>query len=270
LRYLFGLHNEAIQANLPIELDLSDCRTISHAAISLIYGASRQFAFNYYTAQEKILKKLADHLNWGTNTPHVDPASLHSIPLKFFKTGEEVIDYLDQHWLGPGWVSMSSELKGALIGRTYEIFNNSFQHSDKGVVYSCGEHLRQARRLKLAIVDFGIGIPGSVRPFLKDKYNLPFDPNDVSCMKWAMQPRMTTKPGKGHEGIGLDLLREMVEKNQGKLDIYSHFAHVLVSKEGIQFSRSNTFFGGTLVNISFQCDDRYYRFLHEDNDEPLF
>ena len=70
--------------------------------------------------------------------------------------------------------------------------------------------------------------------------------------------------------MGLDLLKDFVKINKGKLEIFSHEGYALIEDTQEVFMDCQTFFEGTLVNISFKCDESYYHFTSETTDEPLF
>jgi hypothetical protein len=88
-------------------------------------------------------------------------------------------------------------------------------------------------------------------------------------MEWAFQRGTSTKPGMGR-GLGLDLLQEFVIQNKGRLEMFSHEGYVSIADGKTSFSERDTFFEGTLVNISLRCDESYYCLASELGDEPLF
>ena len=49
----------------------------------------------------------------------------------------------------------------------------------------------------------------------------------LECLKWALSQGNTTKTGMGR-GISINLLRAFINKNAGKLHIYSHDAYVCI------------------------------------------
>ena len=118
-------------------------------------------------------------------------------------------------------------------------------------------------------MDFGVGIPSNVRFFFKDDPRAQFF-SAANCIKWAFLRGTTTKPNGTSRGMGLDLLKEFVKINKGKLEIFSHEGYALIDETQEIFMNRQTFFEGTLVNISFRCDESYYRFASEVPEEPLF
>lgn len=73
-------------------------------------------------------------------------------------------------------------------------------------------------------------------------------------------------------GIGLDILKQFVKLNGGKLEIFSHNGYAIIDQCNESYQVKKTFFKGTLVNITLKCDESYYC-LERDfdlDDKPLF
>jgi len=181
-----------------------------------------------------------------------------------------IMDYLELSWLGRGWVHVSRRLRDAIVGHMWEIYNNAFEHSGSEIgVFSCGQHFPTYDELVLSVVDFGQGIPAKVRNFLSS------DPRAeqltaAGCLRWAFQRGTTTKPREEPGGLGLDLLKEFVRINQGKLEVYSNEGYVLIDKDGERFTNRATFFEGTVFHITLRCDENLYRFADETNGSVPF
>lgn len=133
--------------------------------------------------------------------------------------------------------------------------------------FTCGQHYPKNRELNLTIADFGVGIPSNVRLFHGKQFR-PEQLSASSCIQWAFQSGTSTKLGS--RGIGLDLLQAFVRKNRGRLEIFSHEGYALVTENGVSFGDRQTFFEGTLVNISLRCDEKYYCLTSELTFEPPF
>ncbi len=71
-------------------------------------------------------------------------------------------------------------------------------------------------------------------------------------------------------GMGLDRLKEFVRLNQGCLEVFSHDGYARIDRQTERYETHGTTFEGTLLNISLQCDDRYYCFKSEAPAVPLF
>jgi len=181
-----------------------------------------------------------------------------------------IMDYLGLSWLGRGWVHVSRRLRDAIVGRMWEIYNNAFEHSGSEIgVSSCGQHFPTHNELVLSVVDFGQGIPAKVRKFLSS------DPRAeqltaAGCLRWAFQRGTTTKPKEEPGGLGLDLLKEFVRINQGKLEVYSNEGYALIDKDDERFTNRTTSFEGTVFHITLRCDENLYHFADETNGSMPF
>jgi signal transduction histidine kinase len=155
-----------------------------------------------------------------------------------------------------------------LVGKACEIYVNAFDHSHSPVgVFTSGQHYPRRKQLKLCVVDFGVGIPDTVRSYLKEP-----EKTGAESMQWAFQKGNSSKKRQGPNiarGLGLDLLREFVKANCGTLEIFSHDGEALINRLQSFTSRSAGF-PGTLVNITFSCDESFYRLASEATGKPLF
>jgi signal transduction histidine kinase len=122
-------------------------------------------------------------------------------------------------------------------------------------------------KLHLAVIDFGIGIPASVRS-LSENTSL----DSAKALEWAFQSGTTTKQDRVSRGLGLNLLQDFITKNHGCLTIFSNDGCVTVDDNGVSYMMGETDFSGTLVNIALQCNEHYYCLASEvpSTEEPLF
>ena len=177
-----------------------------------------------------------------------------------------IMDYLTLNWIGNGWVHVSPRLRDAIAGRMWENYSNAFEHSGTPVgVFSCGQLFRRHKNLILSVVDFGRGIPTNVRTFLRqyaDESQVA-QITDSTCLKWAFGRGNTTCMGGVARGLGLDLLKEFVRINQGKLEVYSNKGYAIIDHTGESFESRKREFGGTVMHITLRCDENLYRFRDE-------
>lgn len=274
---LFYLWNQANNDKLDVTFEFSNCRFLPHNAVAFLGGLARliqsrggtvRFALN--TISQKVKTNLAQNGFLSTLGFGGTHWSGNSIPYREDLYQDEIalVDYLKTHWLGHGWVHVSKLLRDAIVGRVWEIYANAFEHGQSPIgIFSCCQHYPNKHELKLSVVDFGVGIPSNVRMFFKH------DPrahslNAASCLKWAFQRGTTTKPN--NRGLGLDLLKEFVKINKGKLEVFSHEGYAIIDSKREEFLNRSTFFEGTLINITFICDESYYHLASEVVEEPLF
>lgn len=261
LRSLFALLRNG--QTRPQIIDFSECNSISHVGYAFVLGCVQDFPERFHldptTVSQRIFAEVNRHFFWLLEGRSEGAVEAHAVPSREFKSDDDVIGYLLDDWLGPGWVIVSDNLKRALAGRTYEIFANAWEHSSAEKVFCCGRHREAQNELQLAIIDFGHGIPGLVRPYILEHHGI--EVSDTQCLKWAMQKGATTSDTA--RGLGLDLLKEFVEINHGQLDIYSHSGHLNLCSDGATLNRIEPGFMGTLVNITFRCDNVRYQFASE-------
>lgn len=114
----------------------------------------------------------------------------------------------------------------------------------------------------MTLVDFGIGIPATVR---KHQNRPTLSAED--SLAWAFQDGSTTKPHLMARGNGLKIIKEFVRANQGKLEIYSEHGYACIDENGEQFMQRPTAFHGTIVQVTLKSDEQYYRLVDESEDE---
>jgi len=268
---LFWILEEAEATRSDIRFTFSTCLFLRPNAVAFLGGLARQIeskgrsvTFDWDTLKDNWVKTTLRQN--GFAGMFGDPSSGWSgdcIPYREdpSRDANAIMDYLEESWLGRGWVHVSKNLTDAIVGRVWEIYNNAFEHSESHGVYSCGQYFKHHNDLILSVVDFGHGIPENVKYFLKrdPRANLL---TAAACLRWAFQRGNTTKtdePG----GLGLDLLKELVCLNQGKLEVYSNEAYVLIDKSGEQYENIAVSFKGTAVHITLRCDEKLYRFANE-------
>ena len=277
---LFALWNQVNDDFLDVTFDFSRCGFLRQNAVAFLGGLARliesrfgNVIFDWNTLRNNIRGNLEQNGFLSTFRHTGGPWTGNSIPYREdpSQDAENIMDYLKTKWLGRGWVHVSDLLRDAIVGRVWEIYANAFEHGQSSIgIFSCGQHYPRYHELKLTVVDFGVGIPSNVRYYFKD------DPrfqslNAASCLKWAFQRGTTTRPNGTSRGMGLDLLKDFVKINKGKLEIFSHEGYALIDEAQEIFTNRQTFFEGTLANITLRCDESlYYQFASEVTDKPLF
>jgi len=276
---LFSLWSQANDYFENIRFDFSNCNFLRPNAVAFLGGLARLIesrlgtaAFDWDTLADKVMTNLRQNGFAGT-FGHPSPGwTGNSIPYREDTSRDVngIMDYLEIYWLGRGWINVSQRLRDAIVGHMWEIYNNAFEHSGSEIgVFSCGQHFPTYDELVLSVVDFGQGIPAKVRNFLSS------DPRAeqltaAGCLCWAFQRGTTTKPREEPGGLGLDLLKEFVRINQGKLEVYSNEGYALIDKDGERFTNRTTSFEGTVFHITLRCDENLYRFADETNGNMPF
>lgn len=191
----------------------------------------------------------------------VEPSThKHSgIPFKSFdmKEEDEVEQYIYEYVLLSEKVpKMTDRAKRKIYRSIFEIYQNSVMHSGADVVFVCGQFYTRKKRMALTMVEVG-------RSFKENVTN--HDPSyagysGCQCIEWAVQSGNTTKPLSETGGLGIDLIREFLNMNEGKLQIRSADGYWEEKKGNVSSQSCKTPFNGSIVNIEFNLFDtkEYY------------
>lgn len=273
---LFGIWNQANDYFEYVRFDFSRCGFLRPNAVAFLGGLVRliesrmgSVTFDWSTLRNGAVMNTICQNGFAGSFGHGSPSwQGHSIPYREDKTLDmnSIMDYLTYNWIGKGWLHVSDKLRDAIAGKMWEIYNNAFEHSGTQIgVYSCGQHFRHRNELLLSVVDFGHGIPANVRSFLgkhvdeKLVSQLPAS----ACLKWAFERGNSTCDEIVPRGLGLDLLKEFIQLNQGKLEVYSNEGYGIIDEDGERFADLDIAFEGTLMHITLHCDEKFYRFKDE-------
>lgn len=271
---LFSLLNKVKNNYRNVRFDFSQCDFMRPNSVAFLGGLARWIQFQGGTVEFDwktlptsglAIKNLcqngfADAFNYSF--PGSDG---NSIPYREDKKLEmnSIMDYLTYSWIGKGWVHVSKRLQDAIAGRMWEIYNNAFEHSGTSIgVFSCGQYFPEINELILTVIDFGQGIPEKIRRFAKKDPRAQTLPANA-CLKWAFQRGTTTCIAGVARGLGLDLLKEFIRLNQGKLEVYSNEGYALIDKDGEKYKNRDISFEGTVIHITLCCDEHLYRFSDE-------
>jgi hypothetical protein len=274
---LFEIWSEVNDYFEDIRFDFSYCRFLRPNAVAFLGGLARLIesrmgtvTFDWNTLRNSWVKSTIRQNGFayafGDATA---PRDGSSIPYREDKTIDMngIMDYLTYNWIGKGWVHVSRKLRDAIAGRMWEIYNNAFEHSGTKIgVFSCGQYYRQQKHLVLSAVDFGRGIPVNVRSFFRqhtgDEVRVS-KLSDAACLEWAFERGNSTCTGSVARGLGLDLLKQFIRLNEGKLEMYSNDGYAVIDKDGERFENRELAFEGTVVHITLRCDENLYRFRDE-------
>lgn len=162
---------------------------------------------------------------------------------------------------------MSEKVRNKIIDNILEIFNNVKEHTNSKNVYACGQYFPKNSFLYFTIVDSGETIPYNVHTYC-NSIEIAVPDN---LLKWAIAPGHTTRQSKTPGGLGLSLLQDFIEINNGKLYIVS--GNEVYEKNG----KKDTYkimqypFPGTIVTMAFNLSDKsIYHMSSEDLSEIIF
>lgn len=165
----------------------------------------------------------------------------------------EFMDYVATEMLSkPDFPKHTKMLSKKINTSIFELFENARTHGNCKYIYTCGQIIKDedSTRLDFTIVDMGQTIKTNVNKYLK------VDFSGSQTIDWAMKSGNTTKTGSVSGGLGLDIIFEFIQLNNGRIQIVSsdgyweYFKNRKVKKE---FAKP---FLGTIANIEVNLDDK--------------
>jgi len=154
-------------------------------------------------------------------------------------------------WLGKS-LSISAGSLEQLRSCLGELFNNIEDHSGVSTGFFFAQHVPDIQRVRIALADFGVGIPEKVRSKIPHL-------NDGAALAKAFEEGFSTKSTPRNRGAGLDWLkRYAVETNGGSVSVASHFGRLRAKPhaDSAKFipTMGRVFFPGVLYYISLRTD----------------
>ena len=183
------------------------------------------------------------------------------------KEDKEFYKYINEQLLQKPNFPSHSELLGKKITESiFELYVNAITHGHCSFIHVCGQFFprKHNKPLYFTIVDKGITIKENVIKYLQNN-----EMTSAETIEWAMKSGNTTKMSNIPGGLGLGIIFEFIQKNNGKIHIvssdgYYEYSNSLIIKEKLKNS-----FEGTMVNLSFNLsDNKHYSLIEEE--KPLF
>lgn len=167
--------------------------------------------------------------------------------------------YIQEELLDKSEFPKHSERLGNEIKRNiYELFENARTHGKCNQIHTCGQFYPQRKKLHITIVDTGNTIVNNVTEYLK--INL----SASDCIDWAMKSGNTTKTGTISGGLGLGIIFDFINLNQGKIQIVSSNGYWELREGKTTKVDMNFSFAGTIANLEFDLkNDSLYSFADE-------
>lgn len=133
----------------------------------------------------------------------------------------------------------------------FEVFENAYTHGLCSCINTCGQYYpnKTPAVLDMTIVDMGHTIHQNVCDFLPDR-----NFTAIEAIEWAIQYGNSTKRNCTG-GLGLDLIINFIELNQGKIQIVSSDGYWECDKGVTKTDKMRYTFPGTIVNIEFNFED---------------
>lgn len=257
--------------------DFSECTFIKQNGVAFLAGLSSYIrkkggdvSIDEATIIPAVKMNLAQNGFLKEITGSSEPWAGNSVPLRKYTSRDVDLigTYLEERWIGKGWIHASNLLSRKIVGNVIELYANAFEHSKSDIeVFTCGQRFPQKMDLLLTIIDFGIGIPQSVNEYFKEKGE---NYNGISRLETAFQSGFSTKERGRPRGLGLDLLKNFIQKNNGSMDIYSNDEYARIRSNESIYMKKEFYFHGTAINIKLKCDEKYYVIEGEPLDEQYF
>lgn len=271
--YLCDLYNQSQQChNQTIVFDFSQIDFMEANLCALIGALFEKLESNGNTIGiENIPHKLSNILRRNTFLTSYGYSELidgYDTSLKYQRLNpkEDYIfyGYIRQLFSKPGFPSLSNRLGNEIAKNIFELYENARTHGRCNYIHACGQFFPRdpKKPLHFTIVDRGITIKENVSSFLEREISA------SEAIQWAMVSGNTTKREVG--GLGLGLIFEFIKRNKGKIHIVSSDGYYEFSNGQVITKRLTAPFGGTLINLSFNLNDKHYYWLKEESLDNIF
>ncbi|MEN6342629.1 MAG: hypothetical protein ABFC89_08730 [Methanospirillum sp.] len=276
---LFTLHEIVRTASEPILLSFEGCDFLRQNAVAFLGGllatarfAGRTVLLDEASMTDGVRRNLVKNRFLAEEGRSDQWYSDNVVPYRqdllvdWLRRTKLLMQHLSTHLFSKNWILMSRRVEGAVAGAIAELYLNAFEHSRSEIgVFTCGQYYPTIGQAGLAIIDFGVGIPSTVREYhARRESKTPTTLSSVEALRWALASGTSTKDDGLPRGNGLDFVTEFMRANQGQLDIYTHDAAVRVDRNGLDYRRSTTSFPGVAINLLLQCDgSKYFQFRDE-------
>ena len=260
---------DKLTIDMPYWFDANMCAPFG-AILSIINKKNTGITLDCPDKVMKILQKNQFLPNFGFDKPPMPDDYESTIEyIQFDVTDSDKFKkYVETHFGNNvhGLPKMSHELIKKFRESLYEIFVNSVFHSETNQIFACDQYFHLQNRLDFSIVDLGIGFHGNINKNM----NLHLSPKDAVI--WAMTENQTTKKGGiVPGGLGLKLIKEFIEQNNGKMQIVTYNGYWEFSNGRTTLNTFRSNFPGTVVNIEINTADSSSHFLESETDyEDIF
>ena len=177
-----------------------------------------------------------------------------AIPIRQFDMADETLveQYIYGYILKSNLVpEMSTGAQNKVFRSIFEIYQNSVMHSGANSNFVCGQYFNYRGTMALTMVEVGRTFKDNVCA-----HDSAFSHyTGKKCIEWAVEKGNTTKDPNETGGLGLDLIREFLRLNKGKLQILSADGYWEEKNGVILAVDCNNSFQGSVVNIEFNLRD---------------
>ncbi|WP_184549596.1 hypothetical protein [Mucilaginibacter sp. FT3.2] len=193
-----------------------------------------------------------------------------TIPYQKFKLQDEdrAKDFIKKQLFDkPDMPKMSDEAKKSVLVSIFEVCVNAITHGKCDSVYTCGQISpnRIPPEVAIAFVDLGRTIKANVNEYLKSQRS------GNSTILWALDEGNTTKTGAEPGGLGLKLLQNLINLNNGSLQIVSADGFIELKNGIFKEHQMIDYFPGTIVTIKLRLgDSNFYVLSNEIDTDNIF
>ena len=182
------------------------------------------------------------HDQWGT-----------TIPYQRFDVEDDhyFADYIERELIHRSEIpEMSSRLLKKFRESIFEIFSNAVLHSRTRLgIFSCGQFFPNQNRLDFTVADLGVGIRQNIEDYTGRKFS------SEDAIVWATEEFNTTKRGKLPGGLGLKILCEFIDLNDGSIQIVSDAGFWQRKNKKTVTKPLSHPFPGTVVSVEINTAD---------------
>ena len=160
-------------------------------------------------------------------------------------------------------LSLSQGIKSSLKLSLQELLDNAFDHSQSKMgCYACVQSYPQAKRIRVAVTDFGIGMLASLRKNRSYKHI----ESDYEAIRLSVKEGVSRS--RKNRGLGLSHIQSFLRVNQGDLTIISGFGKVRWDHKGgkILDQRMNMPFQGSAIELIINYDKDSFYYLSSESD----
>lgn len=181
-----------------------------------------------------------------------------------YQMSYQLINFNFIPWLA-GQLNVTRESLDNIKVSIEEVFNNINDHAQVNSGIGCiyAQHYPKMNQVKIAISDFGVGIPNNIRKRFPSL-------NDGEAIEKALQYKLSTESTPKNRGVGLDHLITNVTKNHnGTVFIHSYHGILKCTYGNNDFNTIHTLktgsYPGTLIEIIFRTDTVENIFVEEED-----
>ena len=163
----------------------------------------------------------------------------------------------------PQFPSHSKKLGREITRNIFEIYENARTHGKCDFIHTCGQFFpkKPTKPLHFTVVDKGFNIKQNVSNYLGRNIEA------FKAIEWAMIKGNTTKTGDTSGGLGLAVIFEFIELNNGKIQVISSDGFYEFDKGKTKTNKLKCIFDGTIINIKFNLNDTSHYSLSEEVDD---